>query len=298
MSIASRLALKFLGTPSGTASGEGWLYFKSDGRLYKKIGATESLLEGAAAPAILGTAPTGGAVEFLRIATINTGGLAGGAAISLIVSGQGPFTQGNRVTDVLHFTAYASNNPTLEGWRMGSNTSPWVYYRRNVSTYQWELWVRRASDDLYPQVQIINAHNAQLNMDAAAGSQPVGLSGITAPTKIMRAGDTPAIDTLGLGANSIVLASGIVIAGEGVSAHRSGGTVTLGVYVQCNTAGSLVLTMPDQWRPNRALRDDMNLTISTNRAVLLSTNGQLTVEGGLTAGQLLFGQITYVCNRT
>lgn len=47
MKLATAIRAKLMGTPSGSApSDEAWLYFKSDGKLYKKFGATESTVEG------------------------------------------------------------------------------------------------------------------------------------------------------------------------------------------------------------------------------------------------------------
>jgi hypothetical protein len=99
-------------------------------------------------------------------------------------------------------------------------------------------------------------------------------------------------------ANGITLGPSIANAGEGCEAVRRYNTVTLRYYVSASATVGLALTMPVGWRPSINVRDMGNPTITTVRAVMIGTNGQLTVEGNIASGTSLFGSLTYVCSDT
>lgn len=100
--------------------------------------------------------------------------------------------------------------------------------------------------------------------------------------------------------SGITIGPGMVNAGEGLEAHRRYNIVTLRIYVQCSTAGGTICTVPVGWRPTMPIRFNMDTgtNIGQSRSFLISVAGVVTIEGGLTAGQLAFGSVTYICSDT
>lgn len=126
-----------------------------------------------------------GSATWVRVASVNGGSAGGGASITLLVAGQGLYTQATRVTDLVHFGQRGDNAYSWEAWRFGSNTAPWQYLVKQVSTYVFELWARRNAFDPLPQVQQLAAHNGTLLLDSATTTLPAGLTALETPTPVM-----------------------------------------------------------------------------------------------------------------
>jgi len=96
---------------------------------------------------------------------------------------------------------------------------------------------------------------------------------------------------------TITLGPGIILGGSGVNAARDGDVVDLSVYIITQTSGttsSVVLTMPPGWGPQFPRYTDMTFLNASRARVYLKENGDLTIEGGFTPGEYLYGAIQYV----
>lgn len=95
--------------------------------------------------------------------------------------------------------------------------------------------------------------------------------------------------------SGIVAGANIANQGDGTRAWRRNSVVTLEVYIVANAAVSgAVLTMPAGWRPVSGVRAILTPTVTTAKAVYLNSNGELSIEGGMGSGTVIFGSITYV----
>lgn len=168
----------------------------------------------------------------------------------------------------------------------------------NTTTKRYERWdatatLWRTIADMQDMATLLTS-TAPVGLAAAAA---VGTSNFAARSDHVHPKDTQTIINASSG---ITLASGMVNSGEGVEAARRNNVVALRIYVSCQTAGSTFCTMPVGWRPPIAIRFnlDQNTNIGGSRSCLLSTAGVVSIEGGLTSGQLAFGSVTYVCSDT
>lgn len=97
-------------------------------------------------------------------------------------------------------------------------------------------------------------------------------------------------------ATPIVIGTNISNTGDGSRAWRRNYVVTLEIYIVANAnTSTAILTMPAGWRPPYGVRAAANLSSNTTeRAIYLNANGELSVEGGMSATQILYGSMTYV----
>lgn len=129
----------------------------------------------------------GASASWVRVATVNGGSAAGGGAITLLIAGQGNYVQASRVWDVVTLGQRGDNAYQWEGVRSGSNTAPWQYYVKQVSTWVFELWARRSGFDAFASVNVLAAHNASVLMDSSTSVDPA-LTALPAPTALSVAG--------------------------------------------------------------------------------------------------------------
>lgn len=129
----------------------------------------------------------------------------------------------------------------------------------------------------------------------------LGTAALGASTKAARADHVHPKDTQTIinTTNGITLATNISNSGDGVEAVRRNNVVTLRIYVASSTTtNTTFFTMPVGWRPPIAVRFnvDQNTNLGGSRSCLLSTTGVVTIEGGLAAGSIVFGSVTYIAS--
>jgi hypothetical protein len=125
----------------------------------------------------------GGSATWVRVASINGGSTGGGASVTLMIAGQGAYSQSTRCWDVVSLGNRGDNNYSWEAWHFGANTSPWQYFVKQISTWVFELWARRPGFDAFVTVSVMATHNATFYMDSSTTVDPA-LTALSLPVNM------------------------------------------------------------------------------------------------------------------
>lgn len=116
-----------------------------------------------------------GSARWVRICTVQTGGVASGAELNAIVSGLGDYGPRQRANVLLSFAAYGTNLQVARAFVESPGTN-WNLLWRRTADLTWEVWSQTAAYQNPWSVTVLEQSGVTMQMDSYTDTQPTGLT--------------------------------------------------------------------------------------------------------------------------
>lgn len=228
---------------------------------------------------------------YQRIATLNGGGVSGGANIALLITGVGDYGTPPRGIGILSVaqrgTGTAGIFPRLV-WLAGAPTLG-TFYTVSTGSFTVEVWWHTANFQFTPHFTYLDGSAATLVMDSATQTAPSGLVALSADADVYALGN-PKNGTISYGTNYSATSGRL-------NALRLGGDgeVTLNLSVTKSgtlASGDTVATLPSGFRPGSTV-DAAAVNGTLGAALQILSSGAVTLAQGGGSGTTLFAQARF-----
>lgn len=153
--------------------------------LYYTEAETNALLDGTTRR--LAATDRAGTATYIRVAVVDGIGATAGTAVSLIVAGQGNYGSARRATTIINYGQRGDSVAWFDAFTVGSTTTPWTWFQKQISTYKFELWALRPTFENRVAVTDLNYRAgslSQVTMDLESATNPGGLTALPAPLQL------------------------------------------------------------------------------------------------------------------